>query len=82
MAEHHSRNDGMGENGYNDPTERGRPQGVGIFFRAVVMGPLGGNGEEGEGVTHWVTSTDHGEASELFRRQDMGDAQSGRSTEG
>ena len=46
------------------------------------MGPFGGNGEECGRYAHWVPSTDHGEASEVVRIRDMGDAWGGRSAGG
>ena len=67
-------------------------QGVGNFLHgggagnSVVwfgdMGPFGVNGEDGRGDTHGVPATDHREASEVIRRQDMGDAGGGRRTKG
>ena len=43
------------------------------------MGPFGFNEEEEVGDAHWVPLTYNGEASAVVRRQDVGDAQGGRS---
>ena len=40
------------------------------------------NFKDGRGDTYGVPATDHGEASEAIRRQEMGDSGGGRSTRG
>ena len=71
-------------------TEGGINQGVGNFLQgsgtgdSIVwvgyVGNFGVNVEEGRGYTHVVPATDHGEAREDIRRQDMGHAGSCRRT--
>ena len=46
------------------------------------MGPFGVNGKEGRGDTHELPVTDHGEASDVIRRQNTGDAGGGSRTIG
>ena len=81
--EHHARKVGLGETGETALTGRGRPQGGGNVLQSGGssnitvwlgdVGPYGGNGEEGRRVTHRLPQIDHGEASALDGRGDMGD---------
>ena len=73
-------------------TGRSRTQGVRNFLQgggagnSTVwvrdMGPFEGNVEEGRRDTHGVPATDHGEASEVVKRRDMGDTGGGRRIKG
>ena len=70
----------------------GRTQSVGNFLQGGVtgnsivwvrdVGPFVVNNKEVREGTHGVPATDHGEASEASRRQDMGDAGGRRRTRG
>ena len=81
-AEHHARKVGLGETGDTDLTVRGIPQGDGNFLQGsgpsdtnVWFGDVstfGINVYEGRSNTHRVTQTDHGEASAVVSRRDMG----------
>ena len=53
-----------------------------LFVWVGDVGPLGVNVEEGRGDTHRVPVSDHGEAGEVIRGQDMGDAEGGSHTRG
>ena len=88
MAEHHACNVGLEETGDTDLMGGSRTQGVGSFLQDggagdyIVwvgdVGPFGVDGKDGRGDTHGVPATDHGEASKVIRRRDMGDAGGGR----
>ena len=74
----------MRETGDTASMGGGRTQGVGNFLQDSGAGnstvwigyvvPFGGNGEEVRRDTHRVTATDHREAIDTVKRQDMGDS--------
>ena len=86
-AKHHARKVGLGEARYTTMTRRGGSQGVGNILQGggtinmtvwfAYLGPFGGNGEKGRRITHIFSHTDHGEASAVGSRRDMGDAWAG-----
>ena len=91
-TEHHARKVGLGETGYTALMGGGRTKGVGNFLQGggsgdstvwfIDMVPFSGNREEVIRDTHRVTETDHREAIEVVKRQEMGDAGGGRHTKG
>ena len=78
----------MGETGDTALKRENTTQGFGNFLQgggagnSIVwvgdVGPFGVNGEEGRSDTHGVPSTSHREASEVVKRQGMGDVGGGR----
>ena len=88
----HARKFGLGDIGDITSTGEGRTKGFGDFLQgggagySIVwvgdMGSFGVNGEEGRGNTHGVPATDHREAIEVIRGQDMGEAMGGRRSRG
>ena len=91
-AEHHEQNVGKGKTGDTASTGGVRTQGAGNFLQgggaenSIVwvrdVGPYGVNVINVRRDTHRVPAIDHGEASKVFRRRDMGDAWGGRRTRG
>ena len=90
VAGHHGCKVSLGDTGYTASTRGGITQGVGKFLQGGGAGDstvwvgnmvsFGDNGEECGWDTHWVTLLNHREVSEAAKRQDMGDAWSGRRT--